>query len=94
MCTYLHGPRQGGTYYFRMSILAALRAHFGKREFYFSLRTKDPVEAKRRVLLIEAPRHVALVEQAEAELAGQQCREASACISASRSIRGHDPWAV
>ena len=50
MCTCLHGSRQGGTYYFRMSIPEHLRPVVGKREFFFSLRTKDRAEAKRRVL--------------------------------------------
>lgn len=69
MCTYLHGPRQGGTYYFRMSIPEHLRPVVGKREFFFSLRTKDRAEAKRRVLQVEAPHYTALLEKAEAELA-------------------------
>lgn len=72
MCTYLHGPTQGGTYYFRMGIPGALRPIFGKREFYFSLKTKDRTEAKRRVLQVEAPRHAKLLEQAQAELIRQQ----------------------
>jgi integrase len=71
MCTYLHGPRQGGTYYFRMGIPEHLRPVLGKREFFFSLRTKDRAEAKRRVLQVEAPHYTVLLEKAEAELAGQ-----------------------
>jgi integrase len=72
MCTYLHGPRQGGTYYFRMSIPEVLRPIIGKREFFFSLGTKDRAEAKRLILQVEAPRHTALLERAEAELARQR----------------------
>lgn len=71
MCTYLTPPRNG-TYYFRMRVPDHLRPVIGQREWYFSLKTKDPTEAKRRVIQVEGPRHIALLEQAEAAFARQQ----------------------
>ena len=49
MCTYLHGPRQGGIYYFRRGIPLALRGKIGKREFLISLGVKDREQAKRMI---------------------------------------------
>ena len=47
MCLYL--TKRTGVYYFRRAIPEELRPAFGgAREFIFSLRTKDPAEAKRR----------------------------------------------
>jgi len=61
-------------YYFRMGIPPRLRPIIGQREWFFSLGTKDRAEAKRRVLQVEAPHYTALLEKAEAELAGPQGR--------------------
>ncbi|RJF85838.1 hypothetical protein D3876_18375 [Sphingomonas cavernae] len=47
MCRYLHGPRDNGMYYFRRPTPEALRPIIDKREFFFSLRTKDKDAAKR-----------------------------------------------
>jgi integrase len=55
-----------------MGIPEHLRPVLGKREFFFSLRTKDRAEAKRRILQVEAPHYTVLLEKAEAELAGHQ----------------------
>jgi len=49
MCTYLHGPRDGGIYYFRRGIPQPLRRIIGKREFLISLRVKDREQAKRLI---------------------------------------------
>lgn len=47
MCTYLH--QVNATYYFRRPVPDKLRGIIGRREFLFSLRTKDRDEAKRRI---------------------------------------------
>ncbi len=49
MCTYLHGPRAGGMYYFRRGVPLALRPIIGKREFLITLGVKDRSEAKRLI---------------------------------------------
>jgi len=71
MCNYLHGPRQGGMYYFRRGIPEHLRPIVGRREWFFSLKTKDRAEAKRRVLQIESPRYDTLLQAAQDEYARQ-----------------------
>ena len=42
-----HTTRREGTYYFRMRVPVSLRKTLGKREIFYSLRTKEPSEAKR-----------------------------------------------
>jgi integrase len=70
MCTYLHGPRDGGMYYFRRGIPARLRSIIGGREFFFSLGVKDREQAKRLI-----PAHTAAtqrkLDQAQAEIDGK-----------------------
>ncbi len=55
---------KSGVYYLRKSIPEKLRPVFGKREFYISLRTKDPKIAKERHLE-ELARVEALIREAE-----------------------------
>jgi hypothetical protein len=42
-----HLTRREGTYYFRMRVPRNLLSLVGKKEIFYSLRTKDPAEAKR-----------------------------------------------
>lgn len=68
MCTYLEGPRANGMYYFRRSVPSRLRPILGKREFFFSLRTKDRETAK-KLIQAYSPKIQAELDAAEATLA-------------------------
>jgi hypothetical protein len=62
-----HVVRRGATYYFRMRVPLDLVAHYEKNEITFSLKTKDPAEAKRQAHS-EALRHIDEFEQTRMRL--------------------------
>lgn len=100
MCTYLHGPREGGTYYFRRSIPRHLRTIIGQLEWMYSLRTKDPAEARRKVRM-EAVRTDLLVQEAEKVLADTTAEAVQRVTDTSRAqaterdrIRAEEEWAA
>ncbi|QXQ08163.1 site-specific integrase [Sphingosinicellaceae bacterium] len=66
MCNYLSKP--GATYYFRRLVPVDLQAQLGRREWSYSLKTKDRPEAKRRAQA-EAVRTNGLIDDARASLA-------------------------
>lgn len=81
MCNYLSKP--GSTYYFRRLVPVELQAHLGRKEWSFSLRTKDRSEAK-RLAQAEAVRTNGLIDAARAELASPAPVPASLARDRSR----------
>ncbi len=64
MCNYL--TKRGATYYFRRVVPDELQAHFARKEWPYSLRTKDRREGEARARL-EAVKIDRLIEEARAE---------------------------
>jgi integrase len=99
MCTYLHGPREGGMYYFRRPIAERLRPIIGQREWYHSLKTKDRAEAKKKVAL-ETVRTGLLLDAAEKALTDATAEAMGQVVEANRAqteernrIRAEEEWA-
>lgn len=78
MCNYLSKP--DATYYFRRLVPVDLQAQLGRKEWSFSLRTKDRTEAKGRAQA-EAVRTNGLIDAARAALAAPAPAASSAGLA-------------
>lgn len=84
MCTHLH-KREGGTYYFRRAVPAALRDQLaGRREWVMSLHTKDRNHAKRLIPPLTIETDMAL----EAARSAIQCHSTGKAAVVPRSDFG------
>ena len=81
MCNYLSKP--GSTYYFRRLVPVELQAYLGRKEWSYSLRTKDRSVAK-RLAQAEAVVTNGLIDAARAELASPAPAPASLARDRSR----------